>query len=271
MVQLSAQTLGVERDLIELVNADTGLTPDSGVQGASRATYWVGNAVTRAVQTLRENIFGTVAEILDCDPADLTISGAEILSNQQPNKRISLAEVAQQFDELEKPRKVAEFFDPSALFPEETRSRYTPHFVTGAHLAEVIVDIQTGDVRVTRYVAVHDIGKVINQPGAEGQVEGAVLMGIGAALKEQYLPDITTGFSDYILPMVNDLPDIKTIFVEVPSWHGPFGAKGLGETAMLPSTPAVINAVSRAIGTRIRQIPATPERIVRKLLDLEQK
>ncbi|MEJ2485702.1 MAG: xanthine dehydrogenase family protein molybdopterin-binding subunit [Anaerolineales bacterium] len=269
MVQLGAQILGISRDQIELVNADTGLTPDSGVQGASRATYWVGNAVIRAVQTLRENIFGTVAETLDCDPADLTISGGEILSKQQTNKRISLTEVAKQFDDLEKPRKVAEFFDPSPLFPEETRPRYTPHFVTGAHLAEVLVDIQTGDVRVTRYIAVHDAGKVINQPGAEGQIEGAVLMGIGAALKEQYLPDITTGFSNYILPMVNELPEIKTIFVEVPSWHGPFGAKGLGETAMLPSTPAVINAVSRAIGTRIREIPATPERIVRKLLDLE--
>jgi CO/xanthine dehydrogenase Mo-binding subunit len=132
-----------------------------------------------------------------------------------------------------------------------------------------MVDLQTGNVQVRRFVAVHDAGKVINQPGAEGQVEGAVLMGIGAALKEEYIPEITTGFSDYILPMVDDIPEIKTIFVEVPSRDGPLGAKGLGETAMLPSTPAVINAVSRAIGKRVRQIPATPERIIREILDLD--
>jgi len=269
MAQLGAQTLGVSRDLVELVNADTGLTPDSGVQGASRATYWVGNAVVRAAKTLKENIFGNVAELLDCHPADLLISGKQILSSSQPNNRLSLEEVASQFEALSIPRRVAEFFDASALFPQETRPRYTPQFVTGAHLAEVLVDLQTGEVCVTRYVAVHDVGKVINLPGAEGQVEGAVIMGIGAALKEEYLPDVTTGFSNYILPMANEIPEIKTIFVEVPSLHGPLGAKGLGETAMLPSTPAVINGVSRAIGVRIRQIPATPERIVRAILNID--
>ncbi len=180
-----------------------------------------------------------------------------------------MAEVAHLFKNLQKPLKVAEFFDLSPLFPEETRPRYTPHFVTGAHLAETLVDMETGEVQVQRYVAVHDAGKVINQPGAEGQVEGAVLMGIGAALNEEYIPGVTTGFSDYILPMANNIPEIKTIFVEVTSRHGPLGAKGLGETAMLPSTPAVINAVSRAIGVRIRRIPATPERIVRALVNLD--
>lgn len=270
MAQLGAHALGVPRDLVELVNADTGQTPDSGVQGASRATYWVGNAVSGAARTLRDNINGTVAELIDCDPAELVISGKEIVSSQQPDKRMALEAVASLFDELEKPRKVAEFFDPSHLFPPETRPRYTPHFVTGAHLAEVLVDTQTGQVQVTRFVAVHDAGKVINLAGAEGQVEGAVLMGIGAALKEEYLPNITTGFRDYILPMINEIPEIKTIFVEVPSYQGPLGAKGLGETAMLPSTPAVINAISRAIGVRLRQIPATPERIIRQLIDLDQ-
>ena len=269
MAQLGAQTLGVSRDLVELVNADTGLTPDSGVQGASRATYWVGNAVIRAANTLKENIVGNVAELLDCHPDELVFSGKQIFSSSHPNNRLSLEEVASQFKALSIPLRVAEFFDASALFPQETRPRYTPQFVTGAHLAEVLVDIQTGEVRVTRYVAVHDVGKVINLPGAEGQVEGAVIMGIGAALKEEYLPDVTTGFSNYILPMVNELPEIKTIFVEVPSLHGPLGAKGLGETAMLPSTPAVINGVSRALGVRIRQIPATPERIVRAILNLD--
>ena len=129
-------------------------------------------------------------------------------------------------------------------------------------MAEVHVDMETGGVKVIRYVAVHDIGRVINRTGAEGQIEGSVLMGIGTALTEAYIPGKTIGLSDYILPMVSEIPEIEVILVEVPSRQGPLGAKGLGETAMLPSTPAIINAVSRAIGVRIREIPATPERVL---------
>jgi CO/xanthine dehydrogenase Mo-binding subunit len=101
--------------------------------------------------------------------------------------------------------------------------------------------------------------------GAEGQVEGAVIMGLGSALTEGYKPGETTGLSDYILPMVGEIPEIEVHLVEVPSRQGPLGAKGLGETAMLPSTPAIINAVSRAIGVRIREIPATPEQVFRAI------
>jgi aldehyde oxidoreductase len=103
---------------------------------------------------------------------------------------------------------------------------------------------------------------VINPSGAQGQVEGAVLMGLGTALSEAYFPGITTGLSDYILPLVSDIPEIEVVLVEVPGYLGPLGAKGLGEAAMLPSTPAIINALSRAIGVRIRQVPATPERVL---------
>lgn len=142
---------------------------------------------------------------------------------------------------------------------------YTPHFVTAAHLAEVRVDMETGEVKVTRYVAAHDVGRVINPVGATGQIEGAVIMGLGTALKEAYIPGSTSGFSNYILPTVDDIPEIEVILVEVPGYLGPMGAKGLGETAMLPSTPAIINAVSRAIGVRIQQIPATPERILQAI------
>jgi CO/xanthine dehydrogenase Mo-binding subunit len=87
-------------------------------------------------------------------------------------------------------------------------------------------------------------------------------MGLGAALTEAYIPGKTTGLSDYILPMIGEIPEIEVVLVEVPSRQGPLGAKGLGEAAMLPSTPAIINAASRAIGVRVRQIPATPERIL---------
>jgi CO/xanthine dehydrogenase Mo-binding subunit len=225
----------------------------------------VGNAVCQAALTLKTEILGVAAEVLNCDPQSLDLAVEDVYSPSDPSERIALKDLAKEFESIHKSRKVRGFFDPSPFFPEESRPSYTPHFVTGAHMAEVQVDMETGEVLVKRYVAVHDVGRVINQPGAEGQVEGAVIMGLGAALKEAYIPGKTTGLSDYILPMISDIPEIKVILVEVPGYLGPMGAKGLGEAAMLPSTPAIINAVSRAIGVRIREIPATPERILKAI------
>jgi aldehyde oxidoreductase len=117
-------------------------------------------------------------------------------------------------------------------------------------------------VRVIRIVAAHDVGKALNPQGVRGQVEGAILMSLGAALMEEYLPGTSTGFSDYYLPTIRSAPAIDVILVEVPSRWGPQGAKGLGEAATLPTTPAILNAVYHASGARVRRLPATPERIL---------
>jgi CO/xanthine dehydrogenase Mo-binding subunit len=271
MSQLAAEVLGVPREQVELVNADTALTPDSGIQGASRSTYWVGNAVCKAAHNLKQEILATAAELLDCPPADLVLDDKGIMRSRnqvfsgKPGFCVSLTEIAREFDRIGKSRKVIGLFDPSPLFPEETRPEYVPMFVTGVHLAEVVVDLRTGEVQVPRVVAAHDIGRAINPVDAKGQIEGAVVMGLGAALMEQVLPGYTTGFSDYYLPTSGSMPEIDVMLVKVSSFHGPFGAKGLGEAAMLPSTPAIINAISRAIGVRIREVPATPERVLRRI------
>jgi aldehyde oxidoreductase len=265
MSQLAAETLGVSRDMIRLVNADTARTPDSDIPGASRATYWVGGAVCKAAQNLKLEIQATAAEILDCPPSDLTIAGERVVSQSSSSKSISLEEIAKEFDRLGKSRRVIGLFDLTPLFPGRNCQEYTPHFVTGAHLAEVIVNLHTGQVQVTRVVAVHDVGRAINPRDAQGQIEGAIVMGLGAALMEEYMPGESTGFSDYYLPTIKSMPEIEVILVEVPSLYGPFGAKGLGEAPILPSTPAIINAISRAIGARIRELPATPERILKAI------
>jgi CO/xanthine dehydrogenase Mo-binding subunit len=157
------------------------------------------------------------------------------------------------------------FFDLSSQFPKETRPEYIPIFVTGAQLAEVIVDLRSGAVQVTRMVAAHDIGRAINPLDARGQIEGSIVMGIGAALMEQIIPGASSGFGDYYLPTIKSMPEIEVMLVEVPSTHGPLGAKGLAEASMLPSTPAIINAISRTIGARIRELPATPERVLKTI------
>jgi CO/xanthine dehydrogenase Mo-binding subunit len=134
--------------------------------------------------------------------------------------------------------------------------------MAGVHLVEVDVNVQTGEVEVVRVVAAHDVGRTVNLQGAQGQVEGAVLMGLGAALMEEYRPEVTTGFSDYYLPTSRSTPQIEVILVEVPSRWGPWGVKGLGEGAILPTPPAILNGVCNATGARVRELPATPERVL---------
>jgi len=261
MSQIAADSFGVSREWVEIVNADTALVPNSDIQGASRATYFVGGAVRQAVHTLRQEIFGVAAEMLDVPTQKLAFHENKVVVQENPERHLSLQDVAREFERIGKSRRVVGKFDLSTAFPRDPRAEYVPFFVTGAHVAKVQVDLETGHVQVLQMVAAHDVGKVVNPIDARGQIEGAIMMGIGAALSEVYIPNLTNGFSTYLLPMIDRMPHIEVIFVEKESRYGPYGVKGLGEAAMLPSTPAILNAISRAIGKRIRSIPATPERI----------
>ena len=268
MVQLAAETFGVPRERIELVNADTATTPDSGIQGASRATYFIGGSVVRAARNLKQEILAVGAALLQCPAGDLALDGDRVVSRRDPARAAAMAAVAAAFDRLGRPRKVQGLFDLSPQFPDGARPEYIPCFVTGAQLAQVIVDLETGLVRVVRIAAAHDVGRAINPPNAVGQIQGAIIMGLGSALTEEYLPGQSTGLTDYLLPMIGAVPEIEVKLIEVPSRYGPLGAKGLGEAAILPTAPAIINAVSRAIGVRIRTIPATPPRVLQALRTL---
>jgi CO/xanthine dehydrogenase Mo-binding subunit len=265
MSQLAAEVLGISRERIELVNADTGLSPDSGIQGASRATYFIGGSVVRAVENLKREIFATAAEMLDLDPVDFTLQNDRLVSQREPTRTVALATIASEFEHLNKSRRVVGIFDLSDQFPDGKRPEYIPIFVTGAQLAQVVVDMETGITEVRQVVAAHDVGHAINPIDAVGQIQGAVVMGIGTALMEEYRPGESSGFTNYILPMIHAMPKIEAILVEVPSRHGPFGAKGLGEAAILPTAPAIVNALSRAINLRIRRLPASPERVLQAL------
>jgi CO/xanthine dehydrogenase Mo-binding subunit len=170
--------------------------------------------------------------------------------------------VAAEFERMGLTRRISGTFDLSPHFPEGTRPEYVPLLCTAAHVAQIVVDLRTGMVQVCRVVAAHDVGKAINPVDARGQVEGAIVMGLGAALMEEVIPGISKGFGDYYLPTIKSMPEMEVLLVEVPSFHGPLGAKGLAEASMPASTPAIVNAISRAIGARVRQIPATSERVL---------
>ena len=134
-------------------------------------------------------------------------------------------------------------------------------FGYAAHLAIVEVDMQLGTTKAIKVIAAHDVGHAINPNLVEGQVEGGVAQGLGMALMEEFLPGRTENLHDYLIPTIGDVPPIETLIVEIPDPHGPFGAKGLGEHALIPTAPAILNAIKHATGVRVTQVPATPARL----------
>lgn len=271
LVQFAAESLQVDRDRIELVNADTALTPDSGIQGASRSTYFVGGAVCKAAENLRKSIEATACELLNCAPNEVVLDGDKIRSQQDPSKTARLAEVAAEFDKMGKKRRLAGFFDITPQFPDGKRPQYVPLFCTGAQVAQILVNLQTGVTQVERFVVAQDMGKTVNPVDAQGQIEGALLMGLGTALMEEVIPGATNGLADYYVPTMKSMPEIEVHLIEVTGLHGPLGVKGIAEAVMGPAAPAIVNALSRLVGQRIRAIPATPEHILNAILATQKE
>ena len=136
----------------------------------------------------------------------------------------------------------------------------------GAHLAEIEIDTELGTIKVLRITAAHDVGRAINPTLIEGQIEGGVAQGIGMALMEEFFPGKGENLHDYLIPSAGDIPPIESILIEDPSSIGPYGAKGIGEQAVIPTAPAILNALHDAIGIRLRKIPATPDRVRAEIL-----
>jgi len=155
-----------------------------------------------------------------------------------------------------------ESYDPPVK-PLDENGQGVPYaqFGYAAHLVVVEVDIALGLCRPLRFVAAHDVGRAINPLLVEGQVQGGIAQGLGMALMEEYIPGRTENLHDYLVPTIGDVPPIETLILEVADAHGPYGAKGLGEHVLIPTAPAILNAIYHATGARITQTPATPTRL----------
>jgi len=265
--RVAADSLGVSVERIDLVRGDTDLTRDTGSCTGSRVAFYVGNAVRLAAIQLREAMLAAASTYMgaNADLLELTDRGVGLRGTQEP--ALSIARLGQQLHARGVALRQAGTYIPDTSFLDPATGLGRPYatYASATQMAEVDVDVRSGSIKVTRVVAAHDVGRVLNPAGARGQVEGAVMMGLGFALMEEYVPGKTRDFGDYRIPTLRDVPEIETIFVERAEPRGPFGAKGLGECATIPTAPAILNAVAHATGARVTQLPATPARVLAHL------
>ena len=258
VTQICADALGAPIGLFDLLSADTDQTPDAGKTSASRQTFVTGKAAYLAAKKLRRAILRLANA---GDDAALEFSGGRVT--------VSEAGRALQLDLARLPRDSAGFvaleeatFDPptSALDANGQGSPYAV-FGFGAHLAEIEVDRELGTIKVLKLTCAHDVGRAINPTLLEGQIEGGAAQGLGLALMEEFIPGKGENLHDYLIPTIGDMPPIESILIEEAAEIGPFGAKGIGEQALIPTAPAILNALRDATGIRVRRLPATPDRV----------
>ncbi len=253
MTQIAADALGVPAAAIRLVTGDTDLTPDAGKTSASRQTLVSGNAARLAGEALR----------------------AEILrrANAGPGARIHLRDgrVCVEHDgtistvDAAGLRGEGRYDPPTTMLDADGQGTPYASYAFAAQIAAVEVDTGLGTVRVQQIVAAHDVGRAVNPQQVEGQIHGGIAQGLGLALMEQFVPGRTENLHDYLIPTIGDVPPITTILVEAGDAHGPYGAKGVGEPALVATAPAILAAIHHATGARLTRVPATPPRVLAAL------
>lgn len=294
MAMICAEALGVELDRVRVVSGDTDLGVDLGAY-SSRQTLMTGHAVRQAAQDARRQVIEALAVLLQHDPNDLDFDGGVLVSRAGAD--IDFAALRQRYVKehrgwSDNPE------DGPFTFREASRMAYlergtivglgkykppplggsykgaavgtSPAYGCSAQVVQLKVDLETGQIDVRAITDAHDCGKAINLTSVEGQMQGSVSMGLGEALFEQVQFDaagrpLNANFSDYKIPTAVDMPDVDCIVVESNEPNGPYGAKEVGEGAIMPTIPAVLNALYDATGIRFEKLPVTPEQVVAAL------
>jgi len=256
----------------DLVSGDTAISPDCGKTSASRQTFVTGKAAFLAGKSLRKAILALGQAQDSCDivleDSRLTLRTSIVhvsLNNECTNCNdisFSIELSSQPLDAHGYVLTAEETFDPPTS-PLDQNGQGSPYavFGFGAHMAEVVVDVELGTVKVARITAAHDVGRAINPTLVEGQIEGGAAQGLGMALMEEFFPGQGENLHDYLIPTVGDIPPVESILIEDASPIGPYGAKGIGEQAVIPTAPAILNAIHDATGVRVMHLPATPDRL----------
>ncbi len=262
ITQIAADALGMRVHDIRIVDGDTDLTPDCGKTSASRQTYVTGSAAMLSGKALRAAVLrhANVGE-----DADLTLDGATLAVGDVAHIDLSALPV----NEYGYVFMAEETYNPPVSALDEN-GQGIPYAVYGygAQIVELKVDTKLGTVKLDHITTAHDVGRAINPLLIEGQIEGGVAQGIGLALMEDFIPGRTENLHDYLIPTFGDMPSFTHHIVEVPDAEGPYGAKGLGEHVLIPTAPAILNAIRHATGARVRHLPATPDRVLAAIREL---
>ncbi|UCG32643.1 MAG: molybdopterin-dependent oxidoreductase [Phycisphaerales bacterium] len=278
IAQIVAQELGLPLKNIRVINNDTDLTPwDVGVH-ASRTTFIAGNSALGAARQARHKLLGAAAAQLKRRAEELDLAEGNVVERAGAKPLESIGKIIRgvHFGAKHDLIMTTNYYEPPSTAPDETHmGDISACYAFGTHVAEVEVDLDTGVVKVVRISAAHDVGRVINRLGIEGQVEGGIAQGIGYCLTEEVKLEagrmLNPSFTDYKLITTTDLPHISISFIETNDPAGPHGAKGIAESPLIPVAPAIANAVFNATGLRITELPLTPERVLQKLKEARQR
>jgi xanthine dehydrogenase molybdenum-binding subunit len=263
LAMCAAEELGLRYADVRVLLSDTDLTPDGGPTTASRQTFVSGNAARMAARTLRNAIEATLSELYDRPPQ--TIRFEEGLARVNGHS-LPMSEVAQIFTRQGlQPKATYEYWAPKTQ-PLGTGGDMHFAFSYAAQAAEVEVDLETGEVKVLQMVAAHDIGRAINPLALQGQIEGGMVMGLGHAITEEFIVEDGIVFTDvlarYKMPSIKHAPPITSFIVEDAASTGPYGAKGVGEIASIPTMAAITNAVYNACGVRLHRLPVDQDSLL---------
>ncbi len=270
LAQIAAEEIGVRPEDVVIGDNDTARAPEAAHAGATRQTYMIGNSVAMACREAKGRFVEAVADMWKVEPEKIQTGNGYVWA-VETNFRESMAEAVEHIKKRGVvPVGSANFTaHHTGLNPVDGSGTPWQAYVFGCQVAEVEVDTVTGEVQVLGVWAAHDVGRAVNPRGVEGQIEGGVVQALGQGLMEDYKlaqgHTTTPGFAKYILPTSLDVPHVTSIIVEDRDPIGPLGVKGIGEPAMVPTIPAVMNAIYDAIGIRITSLPASPERILEAL------
>jgi xanthine dehydrogenase molybdenum-binding subunit len=271
LAQIVAETLGLPLGKIRVVASDTDLTPFDLGAYACRTTFMAGNAVKRASDEIREQLVKVASEALEANPADVRMREGRAFVIGAPHRNILVENLVPLAYGKGVPLVSKGVFvsDQPPVDPKTGYGNYTLSYSFAAHAVKIEVHLKTGRVKVLEYAAAHDVGRIINKLTAEGQVEGAIMQGIGYALTENigFEKGVikNADFFNYRIPTALDIPRMRVMLIESVDPLGPFGAKGLGEPGLVPVAAALTNAIDDAVGVRITDLPITPEKILNGL------
>jgi CO/xanthine dehydrogenase Mo-binding subunit len=272
LAMIVAEELGVPIERVQVINSDTAIKPWDVGAHASRTTFIAGNAALGAARSLRRKLVALAAGVMEEREEELELRGGRVHVRGHPERSMEYERVirAAHFRQGGQTLVAEAFYDPpTEMLSKDLRGNVSATYGFAAQAVLVEVDESTGRIEVLKIASAHDVGRALNPAAAEGQIHGGIHMGLGYAISEELVIRdgrvLNPQLMEYAIVSARDMPEIVIELIETVDGAGPFGAKGLGESGVIPVAAAVANAVKDAIGARITELPLTPERVYRAL------